>query len=317
MENRRICKINELDTIHAVEISTLQVNLGTVCNQSCSHCHLEAGPDRTEIMSSEGIDLILGILERIPFQTLDITGGAPEMHPDFCKLVIGARSLVPRIIDRCNLTVLMLPGQESTAEFLQKHHVEIIASLPCYTSENVDGMRGNGVFDASISALRKLNSIGYGIDPELILNLVYNPEGPRLPATGLVLERDFKSELGKHYGVYFNNLLVITNSPIGRFGKELNKSGLQDEYMDYLAVSFNSNTIPDLMCRHALSVGWDGRLYDCDFNLALNLPVNHGAPNTIIDFDYNELRCRRIVTRDHCLACTAGSGSSCGGELVS
>lgn len=316
MENRRISKISELDMLRAVEISTLQVNLGTVCNQSCSHCHLRAGPSRTEMMSSEGIDLILETLRRIPFQTLDITGGAPEMHPDFRRLVIEARPLVCRLIDRCNLTILMQPGQENTAEFLKRHQVEIIASLPCYTLQNVDSMRGSGVFESSISALKKLNSIGYGVDPKLPLNIVYNPEGASLPASGLSLEDEFKRELYQQFGVQFNRLLVMANAPIGRFNETLRKSGLRDEYMDYLAANFNSKTVPDLMCRHTLSVGWDGRLYDCDFNLALNIPVNHGTPNTLTDFDYNELQSRRIVTGDHCLTCTAGSGSSCGGELV-
>lgn len=312
----RVFNVNELDGLCANDIATLQVNLGPICNQSCSHCHLEAGPHRTEAMCSETVDKILELLGRNPIQTLDITGGAPELHPDFRRLVVGSRPLVSQVIDRCNLTVLMLPGQEETAEFLRHHRVEIVASLPCYTQGNVDAARGSGAFDASIAALKKLNALGYGSDPELVLNIVYNPSGPDLPASAPDLEEDYKRELDQRFGARFNHILTMTNAPIGRFDKALREAGRRDEYLAYLADSFNADTLPHLMCRHMVSVGWDGRLYDCDFNLALSLPVNHGAPDHVSGFDYHALRRRRIVTGDHCLACTAGSGSSCGGELV-
>lgn len=317
MDNGHALKISELDRLRATGISTLQINLGPICNQHCNHCHLEAGPDRTEAMSSETVDMILELLGSDPIQTLDITGGAPELHSEFLRLVAGARPLVSRLIDRCNLTVLILSGQEDTAKFLGEHQVEIIASLPCYTQGNVDAARGSGAFDTSIAALKKLNAIGYGSDAELVLNLVYNPIGPKLPASAQELEEDYKCELDQQFGVRFNQLQTMANAPIGRFERALSQSGGRNEYLNYLANNFNPETVPCLMCRHMISVGWDGRLYDCDFNLALSLPVNHGAPDHISDFDYDALRCRRIVTGDHCLACTAGAGSSCGGELVS
>ncbi len=210
----------------------------------------------------------------------------------------------------------MLPGQEATAEFLRRHKVEITASLPCYTQGNVDAARGSGTFDASIAALKKLNALGYGSNPELVLNLVYNSGGPTLPASALELEDDYRSELDQHFSVRFSRLLTMANAPIGRFDKTLREAGCREDYLKYLADNFNTSTVPHLMCRHMVSVGWDGRLYDCDFNLALSLPVNHGAPDHISRFDLDALCTRQIVTGEHCLACTAASGSSCGGELV-
>ncbi len=316
MNNNHIGRIEALQGLRARDISTIQVNLGLRCNQQCSHCHLEAGPDDDRIMSETTMDLILDVLRGYRADTLDVTGGAPELHPHFRRFVEQARPLVPRLIDRCNLTVLMLPDQQDTPEFLRHHKAEIVASLPCYTRENVDAVRGPGVFETSIAALKKLNQLGYGSDPDLVLNLMYNPGGPFLPASAEELEADYRRELDSNHGVRFNRLLTMANSPIGRFGEALHKAGDHDEYIGCLAGSFNAETVPQLMCRHMVSVGWDGRLYDCDFNLALSLPVNHGAPDHISVFDAEALSCRRIVTGEHCLACTAGAGSSCGGELA-
>lgn len=306
-----------LEGLWADRVSTLQVNLGLRCNQQCGHCHVEAGPGEDRMMSAETVDAVLDVLSRHRFETLDITGGAPELHSDFRRLVSGARPLVPRIIDRCNLTVLLLPVQRDTPEFLRDHRVEITASLPCYTRENVDAARGPRVFERSIAAIRWLNTIGYGRDPELILNLAYNPGGPVLPAKSLELEADYREELASNFGVTFNHLVTLANAPIGRFDARLRETGQREEYIDYLVRNFNPDTLPQLMCRRMVSVGWDGWLYDCDFNLALSVPVNHGVPDRVTDFNFEALCGRQIVTGDHCLACAAGSGSSCGGELVS
>jgi radical SAM/Cys-rich protein len=304
--------------LYAEEISTMQVNLGPRCNQLCPHCHQSAGPDRTEMMSAATIDLILDVLDDCPIVSLDITGGAPELHPDFRRLVRRARAMGVHVIDRCNLTVLRLSSQWETARFLRDHQVEITASLPCYTEEGTDAARGPGVFGDSIAALKLLNDLGYGYSsPELVLNLVYNPSTAALPPDARDLEADFKRELMHSYGIRVDRVLTMTNSPIGRFDEGLGRSGDRDRYIRDLADAFNPETLPRLMCRRMISVGWDGRLYDCDFNLALSLHAADGATDGLYEFDYEALSNRRIVTGEHCLACAAGSGSSCGGALIS
>ena len=302
----------------ANSISTLQVNVGKVCNQTCHHCHVDAGPQRTENMTKATIDQVLAVLDQAPeISTVDITGGAPEMNPHFEYLVRQCRVRGRKVIDRCNLTVFYVKGKSHLPEFLAQHEVEIIASLPCYQEANVDQQRGKGVFDRSITALQTLNSLGYGkVGTDLRLHLVYNPLGPSLPPPQFDLEQDYKEELMSRYGVQFNQLLTITNMPISRFLEDLRESGQLEAYYTLLVNSFNEATVEDLMCRSLISVGWDGRLYDCDFNQMLDLPFPNGSPQWIGDFNLAALEDRRIVVGSHCFGCTAGSGSSCGGALA-
>jgi len=297
--------------------TTLQVNVGKLCNQACHHCHVEAGPKRTEIMPPEVFDAVLALLARSPeLTTVDITGGAPELTPGFRHLVAGARRLGRHVIDRCNLTVLFEPGMEDLAPFLADHEVEIVASLPCYGPDNVDAQRGKGVFDRSIRALQLLNRLGYGGGrPELPLHLVYNPLGPSLPPPQDVLEKDYQRELDERFGVRFDRLYTITNMPIRRFADQLRRSGRDEAYMSLLVSHFNPATVEGLMCRSLLSVGWQGQLHDCDFNQMLEMPLGAGG-QTIFDLEsVAELAGRPVATGNHCYACTAGSGSSCGGAL--
>jgi radical SAM/Cys-rich protein len=302
---------------------TLQVNLGRLCNLACHHCHVEAGPKRTEILDGRLADRLLELLAASPrVEVLDLTGGAPEMNPHFRRLVQGARSLGRRVIDRCNLTILLEAGHEDLAEFLAANEVEIIASLPCYTQENVDRQRGLGTFEASIAALRRLNDLGYGrAGSPLRLDLVYNPLGPSLPGAQRQLEADYKRELGQRFGIEFHHLLTITNMPIRRFAEQLARLGRGEEYQTLLERSFNAATVAELMCRHQVSVDWNGRIYDCDFNLMLELPLpdeNSTGRRTIWDVDWLEVFANGpIATASHCFGCTAGSGSSCGGALAS
>lgn len=306
----------QLPELHATTIETLQVNLGKLCNMTCEHCHVDAGPDRREIMTAETVKECLQVLEHPGFQTLDLTGGAPEMNPHFKDLVIAARKLGRRIIDRCNLTILLAPGFQNLPQFLADHHVEIIASLPCYLQENTDAQRGDGAFQKSIQALQKLNSLGYGIpDSELKLTLVYNPVGFSLPPDQSKLEASYRHELNQRFEVQFTNLITITNMPISRFLSELIQQGRFEEYMERLVNAFNPATVSGLMCRSILSVDWQGFLYDCDFNQMLNLPVAAPERRHIRDFDYDDLVNRKIITGQHCFGCTAGAGSSCGGAL--
>jgi radical SAM/Cys-rich protein len=303
--------------LRARRITTLQVNVGKVCNQACHHCHVDAGPTRTEHMSAETVQEVLGLLERFRFDTLDITGGAPELHPQFRTLARRGRELCARVIDRCNLTILLEPGFEDLGRFLADHAIEIAASLPCYLAENVERQRGRGVFDRSICALQRLNGLGYGREgSSLILNLVYNPVGPSLPPPQDQLEQHYKAHLGERYGIVFNRLFNITNMPINRFRHDLQRSGRLGEYMQRLEKAFNPATVEHLMCREIISVGWQGTLHDCDFNQMLDLPLEQGLPRHIRDFDPHSLCVRRIRTGDHCLGCTAGSGSSCTGAVV-
>jgi len=306
-----------LPPLRANSIQTLQVNVGKLCNQTCHHCHVDAGPTRTEIMTLETVESILAVLRDHPeIMTLDITGGAPEMNPHFEYLVKETHGLGRHIIDRCNLTVFFIKGKKHLPEFLAGHQVEIVASLPCYSEDNVDQQRGQGVFDRSIRALQQLNSLGYGMEGTgLVLNLVYNPLGPTLPPPQKDLETDYKEELSKQFGISFNQLFTITNMPISRFLDDLKTSGQEEAYLELLRHNFNPASANNVMCRNLLSVGWDGRLYDCDFNQMLELPVKSMWPRTIADFEGHTLRTRDIVTRPHCLGCTAGAGSSCGGAL--
>ena len=306
-----------LSPLHATGITVFQINVGKLCNQTCRHCHVDAGPDRTEIMSRETAELCVAALAQTDIPTVDMTGGAPELNPQFRWLVEQARRLDRHVIDRCNLSVLLLPSQADLAEFLANHRVEIIASLPSYRASQADAQRGNGIFEKSMEALRLLNQLGYGRpDSGLVLNLVYNPVGAFLPPRQEAIEAQFKKELHTRHGIEFNRLYTITNMPVSRFLEFLVESGNYDQYMTRLANAFNPTAAAGVMCRSTLSVGWDGRLYDCDFNQMLDLPVDHGAPSHIRDFDPAQLHHREIVTRNHCYGCTAGSGSSCGGTVT-
>jgi radical SAM/Cys-rich protein len=298
----------------------LQVNAGKLCNLTCVHCHVNAGPKRKEIMSRETIDRIIDWLENSTIPTVDLTGGAPEMIPDFRYFIGRVKEMKParHVIDRCNLTILVEPGYEDLGAFLASRKVEIIASLPCYSAENVNAQRGEGVFEASIAALQQLNSLGYGIDPELPLHLVYNPVGAFLPQSQDELEADYKRELKKHFGVVFNRLYALANLPIGRFASYLRHDGKLEEYMSVLIRAFNPATISGLMCRNTISIGWRGEVYDCDFNQQLGMQwTNDEKPLFLWDIDPDALEDRQIMTGDHCFGCTAGAGSSCGGAIRS
>jgi len=302
--------------LHSCELRILQVNRGLRCNQQCAHCHLAAGPERVEMMDWPTMESVLGAAGSGNCELVDITGGAPELNPHFRRFVSALRGQGRRVQVRTNLTVLLEPGLESLPEFLRDHQVQLVASLPCYTEENVTAQRGPGVFQRSVTALKRLNALGYGTRSDLDLNLVYNPGGGILPGPQEALEADYRRELGERFSVTFTRLLTITNAPLGRFLTVLGDRGRQAEYLALLRESFNAETVPGLMCRHQLSVGWDGTLYDCDFNLALRCPVDHGAPDHISRFDPATLAGRRVVTGEHCFACTAGRGSSCAGVLV-
>ena len=297
--------------------TTLQVNVGKRCNQACHHCHVDAGPTRTEIMGEPVVARVLELLAAsADVAVVDLTGGAPELNPHFRRLVTEARRLGRHVIDRCNLTVLSEPGMEDLAEFLAAHGVEVVASLPCYSAENVEKQRGRGVFDKSIDALRRLNALSYGQPGSpLVLNLVYNPVGAFLPPPQAELEARYKDELRRGFGIEFHRLLTITNMPIKRFADFLERGGQREAYMSLLVNHFNASTVPALMCRSLLSVGWDGSLYDCDFNQMLEMPLGAGV-RTIWELDaIDALATRPIATGSHCFGCTAGAGSSCGGAL--
>lgn len=297
-------------------VTTLQINVGKRCNQACLHCHVDAGPQRTESMSDMVMERVLLLAEQAQgLQVIDITGGAPEMHPRFRDLIERARDLVPRLINRCNLTILSEPGYGELGRFLAQHRVDVVASLPCYGAANVDAQRGRGVFERSLHGLRSLNALGYGRPGSgLQLDLVYNPAGPFLPPAQAGLEADYREQLAK-VDVRFNRLLTLTNMPIHRFARSLRREGRHSEYMALLQRSFNPATVAGLMCRSQVSVSYDGRIYDCDFNQMLDLPAED-APSVFDVANLSELAGRAVRTDAHCLACTAGAGSSCGGELV-
>lgn len=302
--------------LRSYTIETLQVNVGKLCNQACKHCHVDASPKRTEIMERETIDEVFRVVREFQIPTLDITGGAPELNPSFRYLVSEVRKIDTKVLVRHNLTVMFEDGQSDLPGFFAKNDVEVICSLPYFLQQQTDAQRGAGVFDKSVEALRKLNHVGYGIEENLVLNLVYNPVGAYLPPAQAQIEADFKRELKTRYGITFNNLYRITNMPIARFLDWLRRSGNEDAYMRKLVNAFNPSTLSGLMCRNLISVGWTGRLYDCDFNQMLEMPLDSALPQTIFDFDIEKLATRRIVTADHCFGCTAGSGSSCGGSVA-
>ena len=295
-------------------LEILQVNVGKKCNQACRHCHVDAAPWRTEMMNAQVARRVGDWITRYRPRTVDITGGAPELNPWFKFLVETARHAGARVIDRNNLTILHEPGYEALPAYLAKHQVEVIASLPCYLEENVNRQRGNGVFRKSIEGLRRLNEAGYGT--VLPLNLVYNPLGPSLPPSQAELEAEYKEALERDYGVVFNRLLTITNQPIARFAEDLRKSGQMEDYLGLLAQSFNPGTLDDVMCRTTLSVGYQGEIYDCDFNQMVGMRLTRGRPLYLWDIVPEELSGRTILTGSHCLACTAGCGSSCSGALA-
>lgn len=305
----------------AAGIDILQVNLGKRCNQACHHCHVDAGPDRREVMPDDVVEACLSVLARSAIPTFDITGGAPELHPRFREIVTAARQLGRRVIDRCNLTITTLPNYQDLPRFLAAHQVEVIASLPSHAAAMTDRQRGDGVFEQSIAALREFNTLGYGVEGSgLALHLVTNPVGAFLPAAQAALERDWKREMQRQHGIVFNRLYTITNMPISRYLEWLEQSGNLQAYMDKLVQAFNPAAVPGVMCRSTLSVGWDGRLFDCDFNQMLDLPLVSAAPQTIAqladDAALSRAATRSIVTGPHCFGCTAGAGSSCGGATT-
>lgn len=311
-----LLKSTSFPAVKRLKLETLQVNLGYLCNQSCTHCHVNAGPNRTELMQAAEIDMLIELLGQGWVKTLDLTGGAPEMNPEFKRLVRAARERNVHVIDRCNLTILEEPGYEDLAEFLAEQGVEVCASLPCYLEDNVDKQRGKGVFDASIAGLQKLNALGYG--DKLVLNLVYNPQGASLPPPQKALEEDYKQVLAEKFGVRFNGLLTITNMPIARFGSTLISKGTFAAYMDTLKGAFNAANMDALMCKSLVSVDYQGNLYDCDFNQQLGWPVRdaQGRALTLKELTQTRLDDIAVLVGEHCYGCTAGQGSSCGGALA-
>jgi radical SAM/Cys-rich protein len=310
----------DFPAIRRERLETLQVNLGYRCNQQCVHCHVNAGPNRTEQMSAETVGQVVEVQKAGRVSCLDLTGGAPELHPQFRRLVETARGLGARVIDRCNLTILEEPGQEDLAAFLAAQGVEIVASLPCYLEENVDRQRGKGVFDRSVGALRRLNALGYGLEgSDLSLSLVYNPQGPTLPPPQCALEADYRRHLLDHYGVSFTRLLTLTNMPIQRFGSLLLSKGQFEPYVRLLKASHQDANLDQVMCRSLVSVDWQGFLYDCDFNQMLGIPLRGAKAQRrhVTDLLADDLTGTPIAVADHCYGCTAGQGSSCGGALSS
>jgi len=299
-------------------LDTLQVNVGYRCNQSCVHCHVNAGPNRTEEMDAETVDLVLSFLERRRISALDITGGAPELNRHFRRLVTAARDMSVRVMDRCNLTILEVPGHEDLAGFLAAQQVEIVASMPCYLLENVDRQRGTGVFEASIRALKRLNALGYGSDDSgLVLNLVYNPQGPSLPPSQVGLEADYKRVLGENHGIVFNNLFTLANMPIQRFGAILIAKGEFDRYLAVLRAAHRDENLAQVMCRNLISIDYRGYVYDCDFNQMLDLPLQRSGRTRVhlADLLDDDIADNPVRVAGHCFGCTAGQGSSCGGAL--
>lgn len=314
-----LLEVTDFPPLRRARLETLQVNMGYRCNQSCLHCHVNAGPTRKEMMARETMDEVVQFIEHSGVRTLDITGGAPELNPHFRDLVRAARTLGVHIMDRCNLTVLEEPGQSDLAAFLADQRVEVVASLPCYLEQNVDRQRGDSVFKASIRGLQVLNALGYGQDGSgLTLNLVYNPAGPSLPPSQEALERDYKKHLSEHYGVVFNQLYTLANMPIQRFGSTLVSKGQFNDYIALLRGAYNKQTLSSVMCRTLISVDWRGYVYDCDFNQMLGLPLGAAAKPRVHlrDLAGKDLEGRPITVREHCYGCTAGQGSSCGGALT-
>jgi radical SAM/Cys-rich protein len=315
-----LLRVTDFPPIRRRAIESLQVNLGYTCNQTCVHCHVNAGPNRTEQMDRTTIDLVLEVMRARSIRSLDVTGGAPELNIHFRSLVSAARAMGAEVIDRCNLTILEEPGQQTLAEFLAAEGVHVVASLPCYSQDNVDKQRGAGVFDKSIRGLQKLNALGYGgAGSELVLDLVYNPQGPSLPPPQIKLEADYKRLLGENFGIHFNRLLTITNQPISRFGSTLVSKGTFRDYMALLRSAHRDDNLDGVMCRNLVSVDWRGYLYDCDFNQMLAIPLREQGRRAhrvhLADLLLTDLADNPIAIADHCYACTAGQGSSCGGAL--
>ena len=294
----------------------LQVNVGRLCNQACNHCHVDAGPKRTEIMTWDTMEKILEWAQAASITTVDITGGAPEVNPHFRRLVDSFLAQGSQVTSRCNLTVLLEPGQEDLASWYARRKIRLVCSLPCYTQINVDAQRGDGVFEKSIAALKRLNGTGYGREEALVLDLVYNPGGAFLPAAQEKLEADYKQRLQEDHGVVFSRLRTLTNLPINRFARFLDRTGQYEKYMQLLEDNFNPATVPGLMCRHLVSVDWRGRVYDCDFNQMLDLPLGDMPPRYLWDIETQDLDAAPVAVDSHCFGCTAGAGSSCGGALV-
>ena len=313
-----VLRSHELPVLHADGIRVLQLNLGKLCNQTCRHCHVDAGPDRREIMTRETAEQCLEVLRQTSIPTLDLTGGAPEMNPNFRWLVEQAHRLGRHVIDRCNLTILLANGYTDLPQFLADQAVEVVASLPCYLQENTDRQRGEGVYQKSITAIRRLNELGYGIPGTgLVLTLVFNPGSASLPPPQDALEADYRRELRVQHEIEFSRLFTITNMPISRFLDDLLQSGRYEQYLQKLVEAFNPLAVNEVMCRTTLSVDWTGRLFDCDFNQMLELPVSANVPRHVSDFDWKQLAERPIVTGRHCFGCTAGAGSSCQGQTIS
>ena len=305
------------DGLKCQRINTLQVNMGRYCNLACTHCHLECAPDRKEMMSWEIMEKILALCKENSFRLVDITGGSPELHPDFMPFVSALRELGHTVQVRTNLAALMELSAKEIIPFLRERKVGIVGSMPCYLEENVNAQRGPDVYQRNIAALRLLNEAGYGREHDLLLTLVYNPGGPFLPPDRTSLEEAYREELKTRFDISFNRLIALTNMPLGRFRHYLEQHGEKENYLSMLKDAFNPATVADLMCRHQICVDWDGTLYDCDFNLALRMVINHSAPHRIEDFNCSLLSKRRIVTGVHCFGCTAGAGSSCSGFLLS
>ena len=313
--------MNEFDIktggpVMAAGIDVLQVNVGLKCNQNCTHCHLNCSPARDETMSMDTMERVLDLAAQAKPRLVDITGGAPELNLNLREFIQRLKSAGYSVLVRTNLSAMEEPGLTDFPEFFAENEVGLVASMPCYLEDNINKMRGSQCFTKSVSVLRRLNELGYGSDAALTLDLVYNPAiGPNLPPSQSALEQDYKREMQARYDIVFNKLLTITNVPIGRYMDELVEQGQDRQYMELLTESFNPATVDGLMCRHQVNIGWDGRLYDCDFNQALGLPVNHGAPDSVENFDLKQLVNRQVVTGHHCFACTAGAGSSCGGAI--
>lgn len=306
VENEELLKTKE-------NLSTFQVNIGKICNIACKHCHVEAGPNRTEIMDLETMDYCLKVFKNNGFKTMDITGGAPEMNPNFRYFLENAIKLAEKVIVRTNLVILTEDGYGDLPKYFADNKVEIVASLPCYTEDNTDAVRGAGVFEKSLRALKTLNSLGYGIEEDLVLNLVYNPGGAFLPPCQESLTTDYRKRLSEDYGIVFTNLFTITNNPIGRFKKSLEYNNNLENYMKLLEENFNPSTVENMMCRDQISVSWDGYIYDCDFNQMIDLKADLEKVHIS---QVDAITIRNIKTGNHCYACTAGAGSSCGGATV-
>ncbi len=294
----------------------LQINLGKLCNLACHHCHVDAGPKRTEIMTWATMEKILHWAKRAGIKKVDLTGGAPELNPDFRRFCLELLAMGVQITSRCNITVLFEPGQHDLAQWYADHKIRLVCSLPCYTEDNVDAQRGKGVFDKSIAGLQRLNSLGYGSKKELSLDLVYNPGGAFLPPPQFALETDYRKMLGDNFGIVFSNLLAITNIPINRFAHALKRDGVLDTYQETLVSSFNADTVNQVMCRYLINLDWEGRVFDCDFNQMLNIPMSGASQRFLWDIDIDAVEGQSIATNRHCFGCTAGAGSSCGGVLA-